>query len=317
MVIYQMDVEGLLKHTLWVDKANALEVLQQKIITESLDEQQAAWIAQFITQGYCILPKAIPKETLGAAWADLENAYQANTALRCHKQGVGAFSSQEAPQLGITGRHYSVHDFHNLSTAALTIATHSAYAKVLKTILNAHPILMQSQMFLYGSSKGAHCDFPYYLLRKPLHSATVWVAGESVTAASGALYLYPQSQHLPPYEFPNHNVLWIQGEDLAEIDRYHWGLTAQCEAFGIEKQLFTAEAGDVLLFNSRLIHGALPPANPTLTRRSFVFHFSVPDIYTQDHLVDESQSQLRQQNAVLYYERTKYPISSHFQATPT
>lgn len=299
------DSQSLLKSSLWVDGVDALRHLQDKHVRQILTRSQAVLVRQFIEQGYCTIPEAISGLIIKQGWADLESAYARNSDLTCHKEGFGTFSIRQAEQLfGMNNRQYAVHDFHAMSDAVLAVATHSAHATVVEAVLDAAPILMQSQMFQLGSEKGAHCDFPYCPLVSPLHTVTVWVAGERVSEDAGPLYYYPRSHRLPPYEFSDGNVLWSGGDDLGEIRKYNLALMDMCENAGLERRLFLAPAGSVLIFNSRLVHGALPILNPQATRRSFALHYSTRSVYTSDHRSQAGKSRLRVSGNTYYYERS-------------
>ncbi len=52
----------------------------------------------------------------------------------------------------------------------------------------------------------------------------------------------------------------------------------QIETAQLEKKIFLARKGDVLIWHANLIHGGMPVTRPELTRKSMVIHYYAKDV---------------------------------------
>lgn len=265
----------------------------------------AAWPAAvdgLVGQGFTVLRQAVPAPLLRRCWTELEQALREHAPLWCHREGVGVFRSDEAVAQGVEIADAAVHDFHNRSPAALQVATHAGFVPLLAALLDATPVLMQSQLLGRASGKGVHADYVYYPIAAPLRTLTVWIAAEAVDARNGPLLLYPGSHRLPLWRFDGGHWLWPHGEDRREIER-HCRLWAQrCRDAGLVGRAFTAQAGDLVVMHPRLAHAAAPALEPGLTRRSIVLHFAAADAYGADHRPLPAGSRLVEVGGVRFFQ---------------
>jgi len=298
-----MDRQQGLTETLWADAPNAPARLKQMRARRQIDALAAEALATFIEQGFVALRGVLPRSTLDDAWRDLDQAQALGQSLTCHREGTGTFQSTQAQELGVPPGRYAVHDLHESSAACREVVGHPGFTALLQCLFEGVPVLMQSQMFRFGSGKGTHTDFTHCPVARPLQTATVWIAAEAVDATNGPLYVLPGSHRLPVHRFDNGSALWPHGEDRQQLDRYHQALQAQCLAAGLRPWSFDAAPGDVLLMHPRLAHGALKPMSAARTRRSLALHVAAPLAYRGDHRCAPGGSALRPAGGLVYYHR--------------
>jgi len=107
------------------------------------------------------------------------------------------------------------------------------------------------------------------------HLFAAWVALEDVGPRCGPLVYIPGSHRLPYYQFEPGVYKFDDSrygeremEAMAEFD------LRQAEDHGLQPEIFTCKRGDVLIWHSSLIHGGSVVEDSSLTRKSFVIHFS-------------------------------------------
>ncbi len=264
--------------------------------------RSTAELAQrYFEVGYAILPEIIPQTLIHRALDDLERLYAERHPFRLHRPGVGILERGLCRPEMVEGRRYGLLDLQNISAAACEIVTYPPLARILRTVLDGIPIIMQSQYFHFSSEKPAHADLPYLHVDHPRMTATGWIALEDINADQGALFVAPNSHRLvAPYAFTPDNVM-ICGEDVRDITRYGEFLESECARQGLQKVYLTVPAGTIVVFHPLLVHGATAPATPALPRRSFATHYSVVGNYERDHRRNTSGGNLLQQNGVAYF----------------
>lgn len=153
-------------------------------------------------------------------------------------------------------------------------------------------ILFGSLNFERGTQQDAHVDAIFFWPEPSYSMAGVWVALEEVHPDAGPLFYVPQS-HKWPFYMSDH-VVEKRPELAAQRDLARQGLlsteergllisqlgAAWTEDFkGLERQFATdrikmsLNPGDVVIWHSLLAHGGSVRMNPTLSRRSAVFHY--------------------------------------------
>lgn len=150
--------------------------------------------------------------------------------------------------------------------------------QVLKTLLGKPVSLFQSINFITGSSQKTHSDsihmttFPYGNL------IAVWVALEDIKADSGPLHYFSGS-HKRPYimnkDFDNQGTALKLGK--LKYEAYEDKLEEVISKDQLQKEVFLAKKGDILIWHANLLHGGEPVTNPESTRKSMVFHYYSKD----------------------------------------
>jgi hypothetical protein len=232
------------------------------------DEQRA--LLDFIQQGYAILPERISSALIDQVLADIQQAHLHREDIVLRKGGQ--YSHPGA--LGVVGKRKRIIDFHAYSTAALHIALAAPITRFLSLLYNEAPLAFQSLLFQYGSRQAMHRDPAYVVTGRPAWLTATWVALEDIVPGSGELAYYPGSHRCHNILFEGGKTTWSrQVDSLDSHESYINQLVSTCEAVGLQRQIFRAQQGQILVWHADLVHGGSPVENPDQTRRSFVTHY--------------------------------------------
>ena len=164
---------------------------------------------------------------------------------------------------------------------------------VLGFILDKTVLPFQTINFIRGSSQRAHSD-SIHMTTYPLgYLIAVWIALEDTNADNGPLFYYPGSHRLPYLLNEDFN----EGSTSLRLGRKDYGdyedrIEEILSEKRLEKAIFLAHKGDVLIWHANLIHGGMPILNPRLTRKSMVIHYFAADVIKY-HEITERPSLLK------------------------
>jgi phytanoyl-CoA hydroxylase len=144
----------------------------------------------------------------------------------------------------------------------------------LNSLLNDEAVLFQSINFITGSEQHTHSD-SVHMTTFPLGGLLgVWVALEDITEENGPLHYYPGSHLLPYYLNPDYSNVgnkWLIGDK--SYTAYEDMLEFKVKEQNLQKLVFKANKGDLLIWHANLMHGGEPHLNKNKTRKSMVFHY--------------------------------------------
>jgi hypothetical protein len=264
---------------LWIDQPHAADLIEGKLDTGAITQDQARQLRFFLEHGYLILPNAIPPAWLDSARSDLDRAYAGKVRkalFECGPLGRGHRPWQKE----ITEHPAKVLDLHHFSTACLNIMFAQQITAFLGLIFESKTFASQSLGFLLGSAQEGHQDSAYVVYTLPRHFAASWIALEDVTIGAGELFYYPGSHRLPDHLYggayksvSEARRMGTPEPELEQDVRAHVAaLHSRAEALGYPREVFAAKAGDVLIWHADLIHGG-NPITSSKTRKSFVTHY--------------------------------------------
>jgi ectoine hydroxylase-related dioxygenase (phytanoyl-CoA dioxygenase family) len=102
----------------------------------------------------------------------------------------------------------------------------------------------------------------------------VWIALEDIDEDNGPLHYYPKSHLLPYYlnaDYGNEgNSLLLGPKDYTEYEKM---IEGKVKELSLQKKIFTAKKGDLLIWHANLLHGGEPHNNKSKTRKSMVLHY--------------------------------------------
>jgi ectoine hydroxylase len=165
--------------------------------------------------------------------------------------------------------------------------------RLLSFILDKEVVPFQTINFLYGSNQRAHSD-SIHMTTYPLgYLIAVWIALEDTNPDNGPLFYYPGSHRLP-YLLNND---FNEGETSLRLGRkdyedYEDKMEELIREKDLQKEVFLAKKGDILIWHANLIHGGSPVINPALTRKSMVIHYYATDVIKY-HEITERPSLLK------------------------
>lgn len=218
----------------------------------SLETQSS--INQFHENGFAILKNYLSKNVVDSANAAVEDLL--NTG-----------------KIRFVNKNKLMFAIHKSSTLK-NIATNADLQELLSALINDEAVLFQSINFLTGSQQRSHSD-SVHMTTFPLGGLLgVWIALEDIELDNGPLHYYPKSHKLPYYLNPDYdnvgNSIFIGDKDYTA---YEDMLATKIKENNIEKKVFTAKKGDLLIWHANLMHGGEPHTNKNKTRKSMVLHY--------------------------------------------
>lgn len=149
---------------------------------------------------------------------------------------------------------------------------------LLNLLLDGEAILFQSINFITGSEQHTHSD-SIHMTTYPLGGLLgVWIALDDVDENNGPLHYYPGSHKLPYYlnsDYDNEGSTFLVGDK--SYDAYEAMIAEKIKEKGIQKKIFTAKKGDLLVWHANLFHGGEPHKDKQATRKSMVLHYFKKD----------------------------------------
>ncbi len=146
--------------------------------------------------------------------------------------------------------------------------------ELLNVLIDGKATLFQSINFLSGSEQDTHSD-SIHMTTYPLGGLLgVWIALEDIDETNGALHYYPGSQNLPYYlnkDYDNLGSTFFIGDK--NYSEYEKMLQEKIKTLGLQKEIFRAKKGDVLIWHANLLHGGETHPDKSKTRKSMVFHY--------------------------------------------
>ena len=236
---------------------------------KSLDEDVRSSILHWSEKGYAILKSFFSSEEIDRCNEELDMLIRNGKVKYRYKNKI----------------MFAIHH----SDILKNMGTNDRLKKVLRVIMGKEVDLFQSINFIEGSQQRTHSDsihmttFPYGNL------IAAWIAMEDISPGSGALHYYPGSHKLPYImnrDFDNVGTKFRLGSK--SYTDYEDHIKSLIEKNNLEKEVFIAGKGDVLIWHANLLHGGEKVTDPDSTRKSMVFHY-----YSRD--------------AICYHEVTQRP----------
>jgi len=250
------------------DKLDSTQSLPEKEEFNSLDPDTQSRLLNWSKDGYAVLPTFYSSEEIEAFNQEVDDLIDSKKAN--WRYGRILFSIFQSKLLFDTG-----------NAKRLT--------SILDLLMGKEVDLFQSLNFVNASQQKSHSDsihmttFPYGNL------IAVWIALEDITLDNGPLHYYPGSHKLP----------YVMNGDYDNVgSKYRLGTKSYGDyenkvqeviaGNDLQKKVFTAKKGDLLIWHANLLHGGEAIINKEMTRKSMVFHY-----YTKD--------------AICYHEITQRP----------
>ncbi len=155
-----------------------------------------------------------------------------------------------------------------------SVGNNKKLLELLSGLIGGELKLFQSINFLMGSEQHTHSD-SIHMTTYPLGGLLgVWIALEDIELDNGPLHYYPGSHKLPYYlnsDYDNEGSHFLLGDK--DYTAYERMLEQKIASHSIEKKVFSAKKGDLLVWHANLMHGGEPHLNKNKTRKSMVFHY--------------------------------------------
>lgn len=157
--------------------------------------------------------------------------------------------------------------FAQLRQHSLAAFTAPAVTAVLRQVFGEDPKLVQTMYFEGNSATWAHQD-TYYLDSEHIGSmVAAWFALEDIHPGAGRFFIYPRSHLI--------DVRRNGGDfDIAfHHERYKALIAGIVERNALELRAPALEAGDVLFWSAKTVHGSLCTLQTQRTRQSLTAHY--------------------------------------------
>ncbi len=244
-------------------------------------------IAFFRAEGYLILPGLFASPQIDKLNARLDALWATRKAQ--HEQPIDVYfdtsreariyfrkATDEARQ-----EPYKLPDLHLQDDLIADTCTSPALTDAIQSLLGARPLVCNSLLFEWGSQQYPHFDTFFMPPKTPEMMAAAWIALDSVTEINGPLYFYPRSHLIAPYVFSHGKTTAIFAELKIGAAQHIENIVA---SYKLERRLFLAAPGDVLIWHAQLLHGGMPIGDRSRRRRSLVTHY-----WTELDYPDETQ----------------------------
>jgi hypothetical protein len=270
---------------LWVDQANALDLIRGKYELGNITADEARDLETFVLDGYVVLKNAIPSVILDRATEVLEAVYEGRypqVRFQCFAIAPGSLAWQakmsEEPAKALD-LHWHFDEIRDLGFAP-------AVVRFLHLLFERPAAASQSLGFYRGSAQQMHQDSAYVAYSLPQQFTAAWFALEDVKPDAGELMYFVESHRkLPEFihaerfkSVVDAQLLGVSGDQIKEEDVKHVkAIESEAERLMLKRETFMAKRGDVLLWHSDLAHGGRP-ISTSASRKSVVFHYSPREI---------------------------------------
>lgn len=239
----------------WLDRENGVEMLGKKQGLEKFPAQWQEQLKQWPTNGFMILD--------GFADAAAIDTINSETQRMIDSKAV---------------------DFDYTNSRVMNAWEHSAAIRnvmndaqlnaFLSFTLGNEVVPFQTISFLKGSRQKTHSDFIHMTTEPVGYLIATWLALEDITMESGPLHYYPGSHRLPYIlgeDFDHDSSAFAVGDDL--YGNYEKKIASEIAEQKLEKKIFLAKKGDLLVWHANLLHGGEPVTNEQSSRKSLVTHY--------------------------------------------
>lgn len=152
------------------------------------------------------------------------------------------------------------------SFATNSILANPRLAALFRLLLKDNPKIVQSMYFEGNSATWEHQD-SYYLDSANVGTmAAAWIALEDIQARAGRFFVCPRSHRL---EVSRHG---FENNIADNHELYIQSVVAKVRELGYEIRAPKLDKGDVLFWNSWMIHGSLDSQDPAHARSSITAH---------------------------------------------
>ena len=253
------DFRGFESPQNYLDKSHSSNELPKLAAFRNLEETIQKSLINWSDNGYAIL----------------ENFFSDKEVANCNAEVDSLLKSKKVKW----GYNQKIMDAFTQSKPLHQLASDSKLNDILQLLMGKEIEIFQTINFLKGSQQRSHSDsihmttFPYGNI------IAVWVALEDVSENCGPLHYYPGSHKLPYLmnrDFDNVGTSYKLGKHL--YSAYEDKVEQVLLKHPLEKKVFIAKKGDVLIWHANLMHGGEPQNNSNLSRKSMVLHYYSKDV---------------------------------------
>jgi len=258
---------------LWIDSRD------REFIATRLDAIDAPFlrshVSQFISEGYTVIRRAIPGNTIDAYLREFEQAAEREDQLVMHvptRSGKHPYDKLASLKAGS-----KILDTGMVLKTGRELSFAAPISTFLGAIFDEAALAFQTLHMEVGSTQAIHQDTAYVVVAdEPLKMAAAWIALEDIEAGSGELVYYPTAHRMVETLYADGTSKhWnLERDGNAPHDAHLRFLTEETARLRIKPLIFAAKKGDVLFWHADLPHGGGPISRPMpASRRSLVIHY--------------------------------------------
>ena len=223
--------------------------------------------------GYIVFRDLIPLELIDKL-LDLYNQKIVSSAYPFFRQSTSKYEVNQFNEFGYVKQSFlDIHDyakFPKFSNVAKEIYCSDQIQDALRQVTGANSFnLMQTMLFDANTETQPHQDWWYLDTVPNGHLIAAWIALEDIDEKAGRFYVLPKSNKNPDFHSDQPNL--SHSDWLKRIKEYVDANQNNIKAPDLKK-------GDVLFWNSKTIHGALPTIDASFSRKSLTAHY-IPSGY--------------------------------------
>ena len=163
-------------------------------------------------------------------------------------------------------------DAWRISAAVRELALLPELQQVLRCCWGREPFAFQTLNFPVGTQQHIHSDAVHFHTEPPGFMCGIWVALETIHPDAGPLEYLPGSHRLPYLQCSDVGVRQ-QPDVTPNQSIFHNCWTEAEHRHGLERQQFTPQLGQALIWSANLIHGGSAVVDQARTRWSQVSHY--------------------------------------------
>lgn len=219
------------------------------------------------TQGYFVYRNLISPELIDALLAIYQDEI-VPSQYPFFRQDTNKYEANQLNDFGYVKQAFlDVHDyqkFPTFSTAARNIFCSQEIQSALREVTGfASFNVMQTMLFDANTETSPHQDWWYLDSIPNGHLLGAWIALEDIDERAGRFFVMPGSTSIDLHS-DTPDLPWLEWKK--RMQDYFDNHPDQIKAPELHK-------GDVLFWNSRTIHGALPTIDPQFSRKSLTAHY--------------------------------------------
>ena len=256
--ISSLDFEKLDKQVNLFDKTDSRIELPKNMGFQKLDKGMQEKLLPWSEKGYVVLDAFYSNEEVDAINTEVDRLIKTKKA---------------------SWRYNRILFANKVSNLINNTGTNKKLTTVLSLLLGKEVRLFQSLNFIQGSQQKAHSDFIHMTTFPKGNLIAVWIALEDTTLENGLLHYYPGSHKLPYIlnnDFDNVGTKYKLGDKT--YGDYEDKIEEIIQQKKLEKEVFLAKKGDLLIWHANLLHGGEPVLDKNSTRKSMVFHYYAKDV---------------------------------------
>lgn len=254
-------------------------------------------LREWQSDGVVVFENAIPEDALSDFEAEMEAVIRSPAA---YPQTVsipgGTKQTRECTSEELrAATNLRFNNIHFISPAARRLSLSPIIVRFLRHVFDDTPCMMQTLTFNKGSQQPAHADFAFVHNQTDLaFMAASWIPLEAVSADAGPLAYYPGTHRVANfgfYDFGDGEIILTDGTNLMSAIEFSKWLLERIAVGKYQRRVFLPNRGDVLLWHAALVHEGTTINNSSLTRRSFVSHYTVASRMPTTHLRRDDHGQ--------------------------